>query len=109
MSKLKREYLHFKEYLDEVVPVKNPKTAKSRKYWYVHRNLRMAWHHILYALKQDQLFTFLEDETRICPRDTNRLEGGINTRIAELSQCHRGTLPVYEERLIEWFLLSKSA
>ena len=101
------DFERHKEYIDEKVACEK-RTPKSKGYYLRHRNLSVAWHHILSPLKKGHMWSFLSDEIKKCPRDTNRLEGGINTRIKELIMCHRGIKFSHEQRIAEWFLLSKS-
>ena len=63
-----------------------PKAGAMRTWWYTHRNIRAARSLIRNALPH--LFTFIDHPNM--PRTTNHVEGGVNSRLKELVQRHRG-------------------
>jgi hypothetical protein len=79
-------------------------TGRPRK-WYTHKKLRAAHKHILNAIINDQIFTYLFEDI---PNTTNKMEGGVNARLKELRRCHRGISLDHEKRLFEWYLWSRS-
>lgn len=63
-----------------------PRLGKKRRWWYTHRNIRAVRSHLRNALPH--LFTFVDHPE--VPRTTNHVEGGVNSRLKELIQRHRG-------------------
>jgi hypothetical protein len=94
----------YSDYLKERTYIENSKT--NRIWSYTHRNLRSANTHIRNLLKNNWLFTYLKDSD--IPNTNNRLEGGINSRLSELSRAHRGISLEHEKRMWEWYLYSRS-
>jgi len=103
------EYEKFKDIIEEKRPLPNP---GKKTHYHVYKRLHDAWHHVMSALKKGHLFTFLEDaltdKNIKCPHDTNSLEGGINARVKELCRSHRGTTSLLEQRIVEWYLVTRS-
>jgi hypothetical protein len=73
--------------------------------WSRHKKLKSAYNHILFALKNNQLFHYLNDTV---PNTSNEVEGGINARLKELIRSHRGTTITRKRLIVEWYLVSKS-
>ena len=104
-----QKYEKFKDIIEEKRPLLNP---GKKTHYDVYKRLHDAWHHVMSALKKNQLFSFLEDkstdECDKCPHDTNSLEGGINARVKELCRSHRGITSILEQRIVEWYLVTRS-
>ena len=75
----------------------------ARRWWYTHRNLRAA--RSLFANAIPHLFTYLDYPV---PRTTNDIEGGLNTRLAELITRHRGMGQARKRILAAKFLAERS-
>ena len=68
------------------------------------KKLKSEYNHILFALQNNQLFHYLNDDV---PNTSNEVEGGINARLKELIRSHRGTTMDRKRLIVEWFLISK--
>ena len=91
------------EYLKERTDIDNPIT--TRKWGYTHRSLRSVRSIFRAALKENSLFTFLENLTTTpVNRTTSPLEGGINKGIKTLLRAHNGLNPQHARTAIEWYL-----
>lgn len=86
-------------------------TKNGRKRWqYTHKNLRNAYFHLEHLVIKNQMFTYLEpdlEDLRV-DRTTNYLEGGINSQLRTLLKAHRGMPFAHQQRLVEWYLHSRS-
>lgn len=80
----------------------------KRRWWYTHRNARSAYRQIAKLIESDQLFAFIFHPEFGLPRTTNRLEGGINSRLDELQYRHRGMTAAHQKRMTDWYLDSRS-
>jgi len=81
----------------------------SRRWWYTHRRLRSAYKQLEKLLKDQQLFTYLENlTTEPIPRTTNHVEGGINSQLRTRLKLHRGLSQTHQMRLVDWYLYSRS-
>lgn len=82
----------------------------QRKWWYTHRGLRSAYKQLEKLLKDDQLFTYLDTSltAKPIPRTTNYVEGGINSQLKEKLKLHRGLSQLHQQRLVEWYLYSRT-
>ena len=63
-----------------------PKAGKKRSWWYTHHNIRAARSLLRNALPH--LFTFVRYPH--VPRTKNHVEGGVDSRLKELTHRHRG-------------------
>lgn len=70
---------------------------------YTHRSLRRVRTHIDNAI--EDLFRYVSG-AGVVPRDTNHIEGGVNSRLKELIQRHRG-LSVMKTRLLTTLFLEQ--
>lgn len=100
------EFLKQRTYLDK------PR-INQRKWWYTHRSVRSAYRQIDKLIKNQQLFTYLDEKLlkqvdQPIPKTTNYLEGGINSQLKHLLRIHRGLNQTHEQRLVDWYLYSKS-
>lgn len=83
--------------------------ADSKRWWYTHRRLRSAAKQFEKLLKDQQLFTYLENLTsEPIPRTTNHIEGGINSQLRTLLKHHRGLSQVHQQRLVDWYLYGRT-
>lgn len=89
---LKRHHAFLKE--------RTPHPVNKRKWWYTHRKLRAVRSLIKNSI--DHLFTYVRHPH--VPRTTNHVEGGINSRLAELLRSHRGLSPRHQQILVAWYL-----
>lgn|SRR5487761_1116752 len=99
-------FLKQRTYLHDPAP-------NQRKWWYTHRGVRSAYRQIAQLLRDDQLFTYLDEDllNRIkapIPRTTNHVEGGINSQLKEKLKLHRGLTQVHQQRLVDWYLYSRT-
>lgn len=76
----------------------------KRRWWYTHKNLRRVRTHLDNAITH--LFRFVAHEDQV-PRNTNHIEGGLNSRMQELLERHRGLSVKNKKRLISLFLQGK--
>lgn len=81
-----------------------PLPAKTKKWWYTHRNLRRTWRLLKNA--QPFLWSFLDFPDS--PRTTNLLEGGINAPIKDLLRRHRGWSSTTQQQAIAWWFYFKN-
>ncbi|HEY1645856.1 MAG TPA: hypothetical protein VGF75_05810 [Candidatus Saccharimonadales bacterium] len=88
---------------------KTPKPGK-RKWRYAHERVRSAYRQLAKLLRDDQLFTYLEEATvtTVIPRTTNYVEGGINSQLRTKLKLHRGMNEEHQRRLVEWYLYSRT-
>jgi hypothetical protein len=61
-----------------------------------------------YALENGYLWHYLDYAPGVVPRDTNSLEGGINSNLRQLNFCHRGMKKDDEQKMLFWDLVRKS-
>lgn len=80
----------------------------KRKWWYTHGRVRSAYKQIANLVEQDQLFAYITHPRLNLPNTTNMLEGGINSRLDELLLRHRGLTQVHQQRLVDWYLISRT-
>jgi hypothetical protein len=80
----------------------------KRKWWYTHGRVRSAYKQIANLVEQDQLFAYITHPRLNLPNTTNILEGGINSRLDELLLRHRGLTQVHQQRLVDWYLISRT-
>ncbi len=83
---------------------------KRRRWEYTHKNLRNAYFHLEALVNKKTLFTYLEPDFAHLniDRTTNYLEGGINSQLRTLLKAHRGMPFAHQQRLVEWYLHSRS-
>ena len=104
-EKFDRLYDYYKKQINAFHYSENPEIKK--KYW-DDRQLHYSWNHIKYAKDRDYLWTFLEFPKGTVPRNTNSLEGGVNSNLKQLNFCHRGMLMEEERIMLGWDLVRKS-
>jgi transposase-like protein len=93
----------FALFLDERT-ISNQRTPTGRqRWWYTHTRLRRVRSLVRNALPH--LFTYVRYPT--IPRTTNHVEGGLNSRFAELVHRHRGLPITRKQRLAALFFGSK--
>lgn len=81
-----------------------------RRWWYTHRGLRSAYRQLAKLIRDGQLFTYLDPTLTPgpIPRTTNHVEGGINSQIRTKLKLHRGLSQTHEQRLVDWYLYSRT-
>ena len=77
--------------------------GRKRTWWYTHKKMRSVRTLLDHALPD--LFTYIGHPE--IPRTTNHVEGGINSRLAELIYRHRGLPLKKKEVLVATFLSGK--
>lgn len=92
----------------------NPDPKPGQRKWrYTHERLRSAYRQLAKLVKDDQLFTYLDDgllhqTNQPIPRTTNHVEGGINSQLRTKLKLHRGMSEDHQRRLVEWYLYSRT-
>lgn len=105
------EHMHG-EFIRERTINPNPKPGQ-RKWRYTHERLRSAYRQLVRLVKDDQLFTYLNDDllgqaNQPIPRTTNHVEGGINSQLRTKLKLHRGMSEGHQCRLVEWYLYTRT-
>jgi len=105
-------YIKHQYFLKQRTYVQDP-VAGQRKWWYTHRGVRSAYGQINKLLKDDQLFTYADEQLlrqtkQPIPRTTNHVEGGINSQLKEKLKLHRGLSQTHQQRLVDWYLYSRT-
>lgn len=101
------------DYIRERTVTFNPK-PHQRKWRYTHERLRSAYRQLTRLLRDDQLFTYLDDnllqqtDQQPIPRTTNYVEGGINSQLRTKLKLHRGMTEDHQRRLVEWYLYART-
>ena len=91
----------------------NPRPGQ-RKWRYTHERVRSAYRQLTKLLKDDQLFTYLDEQVlqntnqQPIPRTTNYVEGGINSQLRTKLKLHRGMSEEHQRRLVEWYLYTRT-
>lgn len=86
----------------------NLDSTTRKKWWYTHRSVRSAYRQIDALITSGQLFAFILHPELHLPSQTNQVEGGINSPIQELLYRHRGMTQTHQERLVDWYLDSRT-
>lgn len=92
----------------------NPDPRPGQRKWrYTHERLRSAYRQLTKLAKDQQLFTYLDEQTlqqtkQPIPRTTNYVEGGINSQLRTKLKLHRGMSEEHQGRLVEWYLYSRT-
>lgn len=100
------------DFIRERTYVDNPRPGQ-RKWRYTHERLRSAYRQLTKLLRDDQLFTYLDEELLVhtdqpIPRTTNYVEGGINSQLRTKLKLHRGMSEDHQRRLVEWYLYTRT-
>lgn len=98
----------YKRYDKEINDKRKCEDGSKRKYYWVNTKLHQAFHHVKYALEKGYLWNYLDYPEGVVPRDTNGLEGGINSNLKQLNFCHRGIKKDDEQKMLYWDLVRKS-
>lgn len=103
---------HYESFIRERTSRPNPK-PRQRKWWYTHGRLRSAYYQLNKLVQDNQLFTYLDEDlmkqtNQPIPRTTNYVEGGINSQIRTLLKHHRGMQQTHQQRLVDWYLYSRT-
>jgi len=83
-------------------------TTGRRRWWYTHGRLRSAYHQLRKLQEDNQLFTHVHNPDITIPRNTNHMEGGINSQLRTKLKLHRGMNEEHQRRLVEWYLYSRT-
>ncbi len=99
-------------FLKERTYTENPKPGQ-RKWRYTHERLRSAYRQLAKLLREDQLFTYLDEQllqqtNQPIPRTTNYVEGGINSQLRTKLKLHRGMSEAHQRQLVEWYLYNRT-
>lgn len=86
----------------------NPDPTSRRHWWYTHRGVRSAYRQIDALIQTGELFAYVLHPALHLPNQTNKVEGGINAPIQELLYRHRGMTQAHQERLVDWYLDSRT-
>ena len=110
IKKFSSKYNEHQDFINEIssktyVNNNDPNDTLLVTTWSRHKKFKSAYNHILFALKNNQLFHYLDTSV---PNTSNEVEGGINARLKELIRSHRGTTIDRKRIIVEWYLLSKS-
>lgn len=111
-TKLKRWEQRYGAFIRERTANASPKPGE-RKWRYTHERLRSAYRQLAKLLKDNQLFTCLDDDVlqqtkQPIPRTTNHVEGGINSQLRTKLKLHRGMSEDHQRRLVEWYLYGRT-
>ena len=85
---------------------------KQGGWWWTHLPLRRAYFRLERLFKDGTLFCFPDPELTIpgpVPRDSNRLEGGLNAAPERMLVNHRGLPEAHMRRACEWHCYMNSA
>jgi len=104
-EKLKRWYRKHHSYINQRTINPKPKFGQ-RKWRYTHYRTRSAYRQ-LYKLRDDLLRSSYRPNPQL-PRNTNYLEGGINSQIRTLLKNHRGMSNEHQMKLTEQYLYSRT-
>lgn len=99
-----------KKLSDMLTRIHDAETATG--WWWTHLPLRNAYFRLERLFRDRSLFCFLEPRLQTqgpVPRDSNRLEGGINAKIKLMLLNHRGMPEKHMKRACEWYCYMKSA
>lgn len=96
-------------FIRERTYTQDPKPGQ-RKWRYTHERVRSAYRQLAKLLRDNQLFTYLDDTltTVPIPRTTNYVEGGINSQLRTKLKLHRGMSQEHQRRLVEWYLYGRT-
>jgi hypothetical protein len=97
------------DFIRERTITPDPKPGQ-RKWRYTHERVRSAYRQLAKLLRDDQLFTYLDEPvtTVPIPRTTNYVEGGINSQLRTKLKLHRGMSENHQRRLAEWYLYGRT-
>jgi hypothetical protein len=99
-------YAEHEAYIQELSYTFDEETGEVISQFPAHPKLRVVCNEINKLLKKNMLFLYVHHGI---PRNTNHLEGGINSPLNNLQRCHRGLVLERQKRMWEWYLLSRSA
>ena len=103
--RLKYWYRKHSSYINQRTIYPNP-IKGQRKWHYTHYRTRSAYRQ-LYKLRDDLLRSSYRPHPSL-PRNTNFLEGGINSPLRTLIKNHRGMSYEHQMKLIEQYLYSRT-
>lgn len=101
-SLLEEEYADF---LKQRTVIAKPTSKK--KWFYTHSRVRSAYRQIRKLIDDGELFAYVMYPYLKLPTTTNRIEGGINSRLDELLRSHRGIPPWQKKAIVDAFLNTK--
>jgi hypothetical protein len=104
-QKLKHWYRKYGSYINQRTI--HPKPTKGQRKWhYTHDRARSAYRQ-LYKLRDDLLRSSYHPHLSL-PRNTNLLEGGVNSPLRTLIKHHRGMSYEHQIKLVEKYLYSRT-
>lgn len=108
-QRLQEWFVEYGSFIQERTYFEQP-ISHRRRWWYTHRGVRSAYRQYKELVKNDQLFVYLNRTLTAepIPRTTNYVEGGINSQIRTKLKLHRGLNQLHQQRLVEWYLYSRS-
>jgi hypothetical protein len=89
----------------------DPAHAAGRKWWWTHKRLRRCYKRLEKLFRDGSLFAYTDPALLAggpVPRDTDRLEGGINSPIKRVLDDHRGMPKAHMMRACEWKCYTRS-
>jgi hypothetical protein len=109
---IKSFYILYKKHREDL-----EEKAPSKQH-YKHKRHRSAYRQIDRLIRSGHMFLCVNNKVlgelnreyllRKIPNTTNLLEGGINAQIGKLLDYHRGMTQEHQEKMVSWFLLSKT-
>lgn len=99
-------YDKYRDYIDEHTMMTTPSNQVMPDY--IHRKTHAAYALLDNLIKDKQLFNYIDHPELNIPNTTNLLEGGVNSRIAELLKCHRGLSIVGQRWVINLYLWTRT-
>ena len=104
--RFKQLYDQHRQYVDEHTMMTTPTNQVMPLY--THNKLHAAYALLERLINERQLFNYVDHPELSIPSTTNLLEGGINSRIAELLKCHRGLTMKGQAWVINLYLWTKT-
>lgn len=105
-------YERWKAMVNERTTAKDdPARAAGRKWWWTHERLRRCYKRLERLFRDGSLFAYTDPALAAgggVPRDTNGLEGGINSPIKRMLDDHRGMPCGHMMRACEWKCYTRS-
>lgn len=105
-------YERWKDMVNERTTAKDdPAHAAGRKWWWTHERLRRCYKRLEKLFRDGSLFAYTDPALLAggeVPRDTNGLEGGINSPIKRMLDDHRGMPRKHMMRACEWKCYTRS-
>lgn len=105
-------YVRWKDMVNKRTTARDdPAHAAGRKWWWTHERLRRCYKRLERLFRDGSLFAYTDPALLAggeVPRDTDRLEGGINSPIKRMLGDHRGMPRGHMMRASEWKCYTRS-